>query len=902
MYEYDNLTTNHDLNLPAWGPYTKQYMGISHISDPARGLRFDLSFMPGFYRRKIDIPSVLWESGYHPWEATPDYSFFSHRHELEWKDRVYADISFSRIDEQSRLIRAELVNHTEHSQNLVLHWMASLQPPRLPGHGEVHVYADAQLPDGASWVDALDYSELTFAKPRPSDGLVYDGFARGEVRGQHYTGGSAIGCQFGRDIGDMLRYEVHVPTPIQEGVFLLRYQAAHGGELEIGLGEQTHQLHLEPSNTLIVAELPVGIFSAGKITLSMHNTVGSSPMIIDGFTLLEGSACQDVAFIDRPWQIEPEILPGPVPGSLILRYPDSPCYYGLLWNYSDVQIRQIRHDELDRFARHTVHNHVDDILRGNGKGHYTNVFMRPIHLQPNSTTILHGMVYSGTYEEVMGSLSNFTLDYEKCESIYLAERTKLNPPPSYPSGNRYAFSQQLMRATLLTNTVYPVYTKRTYIRHSTPGRWWDSLYTWDSGFIGLGFSDIDTRRAIDCLNAYMTEPGDPQAAFIHHGSPVPVQHYLFQELWNHGQSADFLQHFYPRLRQYYLFFAGKTSSSMTNTLRTSLLKTWDYFYNSGGWDDYPPQKYVHEQHLEATVAPIITTSQAIRIAKTLKMAAAMSEEWHMDIREYEEDIRLWSEALEAHSWDENAGYYGYVVHNEQGESVGHLHHASGANYNMGMDGLYPLVAGVCDSERADRLVTSLFDEARFWTSIGLSTVDQSAPYYRADGYWNGAVWMSHQWFFWKTMLDLGFHDHAFRIANTALELWKRETEATYNCYEHFIVGTGRGAGWHHFGGLSAPVINWFASYYELGKVTTGFNVWMLQQNFNEAFTEYHAEFHYVGEAEQAFGILVNLAEGISYKVVGTDCNVHISVQTSGGLALTITGCSSHAAISIQPIK
>jgi hypothetical protein len=900
MHEFENLTTDHDLRLPAWGPYTKQYMGISHINDPSRGMRFDLSLMPGFYRRKIDIPSVLWESGYHPWEATPDYSFFSHRHELEWKDRVYADISFSRIDDQSRLIRADLVNQTEHPQNLVLHWMASLQPPRLPGHGEVHVIADAQLPNDAQWVDALDYSELTFAQPRPSDGLVYDGFIRGEIRGQHFTGGSAIGCQFGADAGDMLYYEVNVTTPLQDGVFLLRYQAVQGGELEIGLGHQRYRLLLDSSNTLIVAELPLGILSAGKVTLSLHSS-GSSPMIIDGFTLLERSACKDVAFIDRPWHIEPELLPGPVSDSLILQYPDSPCYYGLLWNYSNAQIRQIRNDELDRFARHTVHNHVDDILQGNGKGHYTNVFMRPIHVVPDSSMIIHGMVCSGTYEEVLGYMSNFTLDYDKCESIYQAEHTKLNPPPSYSSGDRYAFSQQLMRATLLTNTVYPVYTKRTYIRHSTPGRWWDSLYTWDSGFIGLGFSELDVRRAMDCLNAYMTEPGDPQAAFIHHGSPVPVQHYVFQELWNRGQSPEFLQHFYPRLRQYYLFLAGKTSSSTTNTLRTGLLKTWDYFYNSGGWDDYPPQKYVHEHELKATVAPIITTSQAIRIAKILKMAAEISDDWQMDIQGYEEDIRLWSDALEAHAWDEQAGYYGYVVHNQQGESEGLLRHDSGANYNMGMDGLYPLVAGVCDSDRANRLITALFDESRLWTPIGLSTVDQSAPYYRVDGYWNGAVWMPHQWFFWKTMLDLGCPDYAFRIANTALECWKRETEATYNCYEHFIVQTGRGAGWHHFGGLSAPVINWFASYYQLGKVSTGFNVWMLQQHFNEEFTEYRAEFHYAGETDQAFSMLVNLAEGVTYMVVGTGCNVQSSLQTSGGLALIISDCLPRAEISIQPV-
>ena len=41
--------------------------------------------------------------------------------------------------------------------------------------------------------------------------------------------------------------------------------------------------------------------------------------------------------------------------------------------------------------------------------------------------------------------------------------------------------------------------------------------------------------------------------------------------------------------------------------KSGLLRPWDYFYNSGGWDDYSPQKKrVHEKHLEASCTPVIT--------------------------------------------------------------------------------------------------------------------------------------------------------------------------------------------------------------------------------------------------------------------------------------------------------
>ncbi|HMN63194.1 MAG TPA: hypothetical protein PJ988_22700, partial [Anaerolinea sp.] len=110
------------------------------------------------------------------------------------------------------------------------------------------------------------------------------------------------------------------------------------------------------------------------------------------------------------------------------------------------------------------------------------------------------------------------------------------------------------------------------------------------------------------MNAYPTPPGDRQAAFLHHGSPVPVQMYAIQELWNRTRSEELLAYFYPRLRQYYLFLAGRLGSSTTRALQSNLLKTWDYFYNSGGWDDYPPQVYTHANRLEAVVTPGVTTA------------------------------------------------------------------------------------------------------------------------------------------------------------------------------------------------------------------------------------------------------------------------------------------------------
>ncbi len=824
-----SLENTHDLRLPAWGPYTKRYAGISHIPERETGLRFDLSVFPGFYRRKVDVPSVTWESGYHTWEAAPDLSYFANRHELEWKDQVYADISFSRIDESQRLIRCECVNNTAAPQNLVLHLMASLQCPSLRSHStDVNRPPRPVLPEGALWLEALDYTAMSYARPRPTDSLVPDGRYRGEVRGPDFTAHSALGLGFGRDEGDRVAYRFTLAQGIPQAMLLFRYRAAQ--DTVLSLNNMAQMTIMFPGGAdMQLQGVPVGDLEPGEHSFDL-TALGGSEIEIDGIAVVGAHDAANVSFERNQWAFTPEIIPGELPNSLLLKYGDVADTYGLAWHYPIYQVREFLTDELDTTMRLTVHHHVQTVLRGQGEGHYTNIFLRPIPLQPHSRQVIYALACNGERDAAAGMVRAFAAQPEGWEATYTAARDKAARAAAGADAERYRFSQERMAATVLTNLVYPVYCKRSHIRHNSPGRWWDSLYTWDSGFVALGLLELDVQRAVDCLNAYMTEPGDEQCAFIHHGSPVPVQHYAFLELWNRTQDRELLAHFYPRLRQYHRFMAGRLGSSTTRSLPSNLLKTWDYFYNSGGWDDYPPQVAVHAQRLEPTTAPAVTTAHVIRTAKILRMAAAALGVTE-DITEYDRDIETLSEALQRHAWDKASGYFGYVCHDAGGRPTGILRHESGLNFDMGLDGTSPLLAGICTPQQEQSLLERLMSPDHLWTPIGLSTVDQSAPYYRADGYWNGAVWMPHQWFYWKALLDLGKGAGAWRIARTALEVWKAEVDASYHCFEHFIVASGRGAGWHQFSGLSAPVLAWFNAYYRPGRLTCGLDTWIVEQDW-----------------------------------------------------------------------
>lgn len=818
---------SHDLSLPAWGPYTKKYSGISHIPAANDGTRFDLSVFPGLYRRPAAVPNVRFESGFHVFGAAADLSCYTLRHEIEWKDRVYADISFAALSEHARLIRAECRNETDIPQNLVLHYMASAYDPCAGYSGFPITGADLSLPENAVLVYANEYDDLRFARPRPTDSLVWDGARRAEEAVCGFTRGYGVGCGFGggqNGAGDTVCYTFRVKAALRQPVLGVRY-CNHSSEDALFTLSTRQELLLPPCEEPQLLFFPLPPVPEGGLRLTL-TSCGRGAAKFDCFTLCEEAQCGEIDIRIRTSGFVPELRCHEDEGFLTLRYPHIRTCYGIAWDYPDAQIREIENDELDIFLRETVHDHVSRVLKGNANGHFTNVFLRPIPLAPHeSRTILGIVCCADTHEQAAECCRSLMHRRGALDGAWQAACAKMQPPPMLAPGKAYFFGQQLLRAVLCTNVVYPVYVQGQYIRHNTPGRWWDSLYTWDSGFIGIGLAPISLRRAFDCLNAYLTYPDNDEAAFIHHGSLVPVQFYLFAELLNRTGSRALVQYCLPQLLHYYRFFTGQSGSSTLADLKSGLLRPWDYFYNSGGWDDYPAQLAVHKQKLEHACTPVCTTAQAVRCARILAYAARLLGSEGL-ARQLDDDAERFTRALQQHAWNEAAGCFSYVLHDEEGRPAGPLLDETGVDANLGLDGLSPLYAGACTQAQADILWDKLASCEHFCTECGLSTVDRAAPYYRHDGYWNGAVWMPHQWFFFKAALDAGRGDDAFFIADTALSLWQRECRASYHCFEHFMIESGRGAGWHQFGGLCGPIVSWFADYYIPGTFTTGFDTFL----------------------------------------------------------------------------
>jgi hypothetical protein len=146
--------------------------------------------------------------------------------------------------------------------------------------------------------------------------------------------------------------------------------------------------------------------------------------------------------------------------------------------------------------------------------------------------------------------------------------------------------------------------------------------------------------------------------------------------------------------------------------------------------------------------------------------------------------------------------------------------------------------------------------------------------------------MAHQWFFWKTMLDLGESDFAFKIAKTGLDVWKREVEASYNCMEHFLIETGRGAGWHEFGGLSSPVVIWYSAYFSPGNFTAGFDTWIENKKFNKDNSEFSADLTETGNSKTV-SVVVCMNPKFRYSVKWNGAELVYKSPAHGTLSIDI---------------
>ncbi len=890
--------------MPLWGPYSKKYMGISRIVDSQSdtGARFDFIVHPTVWNSSVPAPNVTIPSSYHLWHCAEDYSCFSYRYELLWKDQIYADVSFSKMSDEAYLMRCRFVNNTDLKQNCVLNAFSALEYPSVS-------YCVAELPKKCLFINAPDYYEYTYAVSRPWDNQNTDGMKKGQFADSRFCGGFGLGdrCEnyhvpflnlkpFGAEKGDRVSYIADV-SAFKNPVITVRYRTVGKGNAEFMLcGTKA----VFPESDALRTEVFDYNGSESGFILESLGTYGVE---IDFFAVTEKEDAQKVKVVQKERAVVPQIETEALGNGqrISLTYPETGETYCVLTHNPATRQRTLDSGCLEDALSNRLSNGdptYDELRRtfsGSFKdkksddGFFHNTLIKSIFIEPNAEHTEYMIISKGTEAPLhITEYENIVRAAENTQGISLFNE----------AGRKYDLSTEILKATLFTNVVYPLYKHGANIVHFTPGKRWDSFYTWDSGIIGIGVLEYSIEKSQYILETYLSEEDNLDYAFLLHGSLVPTQFAQYAELVKKSRNRSALYGLYEKMRRYYNYIAGITPGSTTGKFKNNLLTTYDYWYSCSGMDDYPAQVYMIDKQMMNRICPCISTAHIILAAKIMKMIAEDMGRKE-DAEFFAEDIRRCTRALNDLCWDEEAGYYSYTVYDENNTITGFLRNENGENMNKGMDGIYPLIAGAAEGERKSRVLSHIKNPNEMWSQSGISAVDRSASYYFDDGYWNGNVWMSHQWFIWKAMFDLGDMDFAFEIANTALNMWKKETDFSYNTYECFGIETQRGGWFHNFGGLSAPICVWANAYYRPGTVTTGFDLWLDEQQAD--CSSAYIKFRYCGSNEK-YGILVCLSDEHEYEVLLNDEKTDFSLRGSGIIEITLDAAVGCGEIKINAIN
>ncbi len=903
--------------FPAWGPYGKKYMGISRICDHsfAKGVRFDFTTLPAIFGADARVPNVTVPCGCHPWHCAPDYSLITYRYDLECKDEVYAEVSYVKLDEESTLIRTSFVNNSPLIQNCLINFFSSLEFPQTD-------YCSLMLPEKNDYIDARSYKEYRYNTTRPWDSQNADGRKKGEFPDKRFVDGFGLGDRadkwhmphkylppFGCEKGDFAAFEIDCKYSYENAVLAIRYRTSdieyiQGMMVGVNLvnSEKTakfnllgRELALEPTDEPKTVCIELGKLPKGKFEFSL-DALGTGGAEFDFFCICEKEDFGEIKTEMKKYDFLPEIMEQAEEygGFSMLNYSNVEGSFLLKTFNKNTRFRSINTGALEDCMTARISNSdptFDDVTESftgsfsrkhSDDGFFHNTVVHTLFVEPDSEYVEYAVLSKGMTEYLTPA------QYEEIYKSRLegTDRVKFNK-----TGKKYELSCEILKSTVLTNAVYPIYKHGENIIHHTPGKRWDCLYTWDSGFIGLGMNDYAPEFAKYILETYITDESNPDYAFLHHGSPVPVQMYLYFEMLARAEDKNELFAIYPKMRHYYEFLAGRVKGSTTARFKSGLTTTYDYFYSSSGMDDYPAQVEMMARNVRDTAAPAISSSQLIRCAKILKMVAEKLGKTE-DVKVYESDIARVGDALRTYAWDSESGYFGYVLHDDNYNPQGIMRTDSGENCNKGLDGIYPIIAGVCSKEQKERILSHLKNEKEMMSPYGISAVDMTAGYFMVNGYWNGNVWFPHQWFIWKTMLDLGESDYAFKIAKTALDVWKREVDYSYYTFEMVNVVTGRGGWFHNFGGLSTPITMWANAYYKAGTFNTGFDVFVDSQSFNGDNTAFDGRLTYFGKNDKYTVIVAMNDTKDDYRVFVDGEESAFVCREKGTLEITLSGDKS----------
>jgi glycogen debranching enzyme len=276
-------------------------------------------------------------------------------------------------------------------------------------------------------------------------------------------------------------------------------------------------------------------------------------------------------------------------------------------------------------------------------------------------------------------------------------------------------------------------------------------------------------------------------------SSAPLFSYENLEIFRLTHDKNFLAEAYKSGAKLYRYFVANRDSNKNGlcewggeasleSLRDARVAVWD----NVGW----PSNFEGPD----LNSMLVSEARSLEEMATLLGYPDEAAKWSKDANERSEMINLLM-------WDTETGFY-YNI-NRENESFTYRHPNDLKIKEI--IGFLPLWAGISDTGRTQRLVSSLINPEEFGRPFGVPALSAKDKYYNPIGYWNGPVWVQWDYLIFRGLLDHGYRKEAEELAMKVLDNMTWHLKQDHVFWE-FYSPDYREAGWNRtyiWAGLAA---------------------------------------------------------------------------------------------------
>ncbi len=167
---------------------------------------------------------------------------------------------------------------------------------------------------------------------------------------------------------------------------------------------------------------------------------------------------------------------------------------------------------------------------------------------------------------------------------------------------------------------------------------------------------------------------------------------------------------------------------------------------------------------------------------------------------YAAECQTMSQRINAQLWSHKLGMYC-----NRYWSPGAGHHLF--SHRWGPRNFYPMIVGVPDAARAQRMLAVLLNKKYFWGKWVLPTISRNNPAYQHQEYWRGDIWGPTNYLAFQGLLNYAPTSVLHAYARKSVKLFMRNWDTTGVWSENYLATTGIAAGDPHYSwGALLPMI------------------------------------------------------------------------------------------------